>query len=123
MQLHALLEGAVPSVLLSEGAANWHLLSKHPCSYATAERKTIPCRPNNSDSHLWITHACSTTMIKPFKTEGSFAYDMSAGCSSATVGGLYIHANVDISAPDTSNICKTYQHIGHSQETGAVLQT
>jgi len=62
-------------------------------------------------------------MIKPFKTEGSFAYDMSAGCSSATVGGLYIHANVDISAPSPSDVCKTYQHVGLSQETGAIFQT
>ena len=102
MQLHALLEGAVPSVLLSEGAANWHLLSKHPCSYAIAERKTIPCRP--------LVDYPRTAMIKTFKTVGSFAYDMNAGCSSATVGGSYVRANVDISAPSPSDVCKTYQH-------------
>jgi len=40
--------------------------------------------------------------VLPFKTEGSFAYDMNAGCSSATVGGSYIRANVDISAHQMS---------------------
>ena len=50
-----------------------------------------------------------------------FAYDIKADCSFSNVGGSYIHANVDILAPNPSDICKTYQHVGHSQETGAVL--
>jgi len=118
VQLHALLEGAVPSVLLLEGAANWHLLSKHPCSYigqAIAERKTIPCRP--------LVDYPRTTMTKPSKTVGSFAYDMNAGCSSPTVRGSYVRANVDISAPSPSDACKTYQQVGHSHKAGAILKT
>ena len=75
-------------------------------TYAIAERKTIPCRP--------LVDYPRTAMIKTFKTVGSFAYDMNAGCSSATVGGSYIRANVDISAPSPSDVCKTYQHVGHS---------